>query len=85
MANESDPIVILSYARTPMGSFQGALSPLAHVFVLLAILGFILMLLAGGMVFAAYELHRLGRSNDLVEADTHTEFADDREFRQLVA
>jgi acetyl-CoA C-acetyltransferase len=24
-----DPIVILSYARTPMGSFQGALSPLA--------------------------------------------------------
>jgi acetyl-CoA C-acetyltransferase len=30
MANtESDPIVILSYARTPMGSFQGALSPLS--------------------------------------------------------
>jgi acetyl-CoA C-acetyltransferase len=27
--NESDPIVILSYARTPMGSFQGALSPLS--------------------------------------------------------
>jgi acetyl-CoA C-acetyltransferase len=26
---ESDPIVILSYARTPMGSFQGALSPLS--------------------------------------------------------
>jgi len=27
MANTpSDPIVILSYARTPMGSFQGALS-----------------------------------------------------------
>ena len=25
----SDPIVILSYARTPMGSFQGALSPLS--------------------------------------------------------
>ena len=25
----SDPIVILSYARTPMGSFQGALAPLA--------------------------------------------------------
>ena len=29
MTNESDPIVILSYARTPMGSFQGALSPLS--------------------------------------------------------
>ena len=29
MANESDPIVILSYARTPLGSFQGALSPLS--------------------------------------------------------
>ncbi|HEX5231026.1 MAG TPA: acetyl-CoA C-acyltransferase [Bradyrhizobium sp.] len=27
--SESDPIVILSYARTPMGSFQGALSPLS--------------------------------------------------------
>jgi len=26
---ETDPIVILSYARTPMGSFQGALSPLS--------------------------------------------------------
>ena len=26
MATSSDPIVILSYARTPMGSFQGALS-----------------------------------------------------------
>jgi acetyl-CoA C-acetyltransferase len=26
MAHSSDPIVILSYARTPMGSFQGALS-----------------------------------------------------------
>jgi acetyl-CoA C-acetyltransferase len=26
---ESDPIVILSYARTPMGSFQGALAPLS--------------------------------------------------------
>jgi acetyl-CoA C-acetyltransferase len=26
---QSDPIVILSYARTPMGSFQGALSPLS--------------------------------------------------------
>jgi acetyl-CoA C-acetyltransferase len=26
---DSDPIVILSYARTPMGSFQGALSPLS--------------------------------------------------------
>ncbi len=26
MATDSDPIVILSYARTPMGSFQGALS-----------------------------------------------------------
>jgi acetyl-CoA C-acetyltransferase len=25
----ADPIVILSYARTPMGSFQGALSPLS--------------------------------------------------------
>src|SRR5918996_958960 len=25
----SDPIVILSYARTPMGSFQGALAPVA--------------------------------------------------------
>ena len=25
----SDPIVILSYARTPMGAFQGALAPLA--------------------------------------------------------
>ncbi len=25
----SDPIVILSYARTPMGSFQGALSPIS--------------------------------------------------------
>jgi acetyl-CoA C-acetyltransferase len=25
----SDPIVILSYARTPMGSFQGALSPVS--------------------------------------------------------
>ena len=25
----TDPIVILSYARTPMGSFQGALSPLS--------------------------------------------------------
>jgi acetyl-CoA C-acetyltransferase len=25
----SDPIVILSYARTPMGSFQGALAPLS--------------------------------------------------------
>ena len=24
--NPSDPIVILSYARTPMGSFQGALA-----------------------------------------------------------
>ncbi len=24
--NETDPIVILSYARTPMGSMQGALS-----------------------------------------------------------
>ena len=29
MANPADPIVILSYARTPMGSFQGALSPLS--------------------------------------------------------
>jgi acetyl-CoA C-acetyltransferase len=29
MANASDPIVILSYARTPMGSFQGALSGLS--------------------------------------------------------
>ena len=29
MTTESDPIVILSYARTPMGSFQGALSPLS--------------------------------------------------------
>jgi len=29
MTNESDPIVILSYARTPMGSFQGALAPLS--------------------------------------------------------
>jgi len=28
-ANPADPIVILSYARTPMGSFQGALSPLS--------------------------------------------------------
>jgi len=28
-STESDPIVILSYARTPMGSFQGALSPLS--------------------------------------------------------
>ena len=28
-SNPSDPIVILSYARTPMGSFQGALSPLS--------------------------------------------------------
>ncbi|HEY7958745.1 MAG TPA: acetyl-CoA C-acyltransferase [Sphingomicrobium sp.] len=27
--NPADPIVILSYARTPMGSFQGALSPLS--------------------------------------------------------
>ncbi|MES2326735.1 MAG: acetyl-CoA C-acyltransferase [Pseudomonadota bacterium] len=27
--NPADPIVILSYARTPMGSFQGALSSLA--------------------------------------------------------
>ncbi|HYX47879.1 MAG TPA: acetyl-CoA C-acyltransferase [Sphingomicrobium sp.] len=27
--NTTDPIVILSYARTPMGSFQGALSPLS--------------------------------------------------------
>src|SRR4051812_35708047 len=26
MASNPDPIVILSYARTPMGSFQGALS-----------------------------------------------------------
>jgi acetyl-CoA C-acetyltransferase len=26
---DSDPIVILSYARTPMGSFQGALSPVS--------------------------------------------------------
>ena len=26
MTTSSDPIVILSYARTPMGSFQGALS-----------------------------------------------------------
>src|SRR5947207_15365029 len=26
MATSPDPIVILSYARTPMGSFQGALS-----------------------------------------------------------
>jgi len=26
---DTDPIVILSYARTPMGSFQGALSPLS--------------------------------------------------------
>ena len=25
----TDPIVILSYARTPMGSFQGALSPMS--------------------------------------------------------
>ena len=29
MTTESDPIVILSYARTPMGSFQGALSPVS--------------------------------------------------------
>src|SRR5690349_16834998 len=29
MATSADPIVILSYARTPMGSFQGALSPLS--------------------------------------------------------
>ncbi len=29
MTTPSDPIVILSYARTPMGSFQGALSPLS--------------------------------------------------------
>jgi acetyl-CoA C-acetyltransferase len=28
-SNSSDPIVILSYARTPMGSFQGALSGLS--------------------------------------------------------
>jgi acetyl-CoA C-acetyltransferase len=28
-STSSDPIVILSYARTPMGSFQGALSPLS--------------------------------------------------------
>jgi len=27
--SDTDPIVILSYARTPMGSFQGALSPLS--------------------------------------------------------
>jgi acetyl-CoA C-acetyltransferase len=27
--NPADPIVILSYARTPMGSFQGALAPLS--------------------------------------------------------
>ena len=26
MTDAADPIVILSYARTPMGSFQGALS-----------------------------------------------------------
>jgi acetyl-CoA C-acetyltransferase len=29
MNTDSDPIVILSYARTPMGSFQGALAPLS--------------------------------------------------------
>jgi len=29
MASASDPIVILSYARTPMGSFQGALAGLS--------------------------------------------------------
>ena len=29
MSQTPDPIVILSYARTPMGSFQGALAPLA--------------------------------------------------------
>jgi acetyl-CoA C-acetyltransferase len=29
MTDTTDPIVILSYARTPMGSFQGALSPLS--------------------------------------------------------
>src|SRR4051812_48485135 len=27
MTEAADPIVIASYARTPMGSFQGALSP----------------------------------------------------------
>ena len=30
MATNPDPIVILSYARTPMGSFQGALSGVAR-------------------------------------------------------
>jgi acetyl-CoA C-acetyltransferase len=29
MTATTDPIVILSYARTPMGSFQGALSPIS--------------------------------------------------------
>ena len=28
MSNQNDPVVIVSAARTPMGSFQGALSSL---------------------------------------------------------
>src|SRR5687768_2723923 len=31
MSNAADPIVICSYARTPMGGFQGALSGLSSV------------------------------------------------------
>ncbi|MDZ4320849.1 MAG: hypothetical protein U1A07_18730, partial [Phenylobacterium sp.] len=26
--SQTDPVVIVAFARTPMGSFQGALSPL---------------------------------------------------------
>ena len=30
MATASDPVVILSAARTPLGRFMGELSPLTH-------------------------------------------------------
>lgn len=66
-------------------NYSQQMSPLAPVFLLLAILGFILTLLVGGFGFAAWELHRLGRRGHLVKANSPVEPAEDEEFRQLVA
>ena len=84
LARPSTASIQTSAAISPERHSQ-PMSPLAPVFLLLAILGFILTLLAGGLGFAAYELHRLGRRGDLVTTDSQVARTDDREFRQLVA
>jgi mono/diheme cytochrome c family protein len=82
---EASAASVQTSAPVSQEHYSQQMSPLTPVFLLLAILGFVLTLLVGGLGFAAWELHRLGRHGDLVKADFPVESAEDEEFRQLVA